>query len=898
MLVGRDAERAGITALLEAARGSSGGVLVIRGVAGSGKSALLADAAASAADMTVLSTQGVESESPLAFAALQRLLWPLRKSAGGLPAPQRAALQAAFGEVEGEGDRFLAFLGTLSLLADAAEEHPVLVIADDAHWLDEASAHALLFVARRLQAERVALLFAARDGVTSGFDAGELPGLTLGGLSGEAAGQQLRGRGPGHVDAAVRDQLVTATAGNPLALGELAEVLSADQLSGRDPLPEQLPLTGGVERAFGDRYRRLPEAAQRFLLVAAADDTARLPVVRDAADRLDAGDDALDLVEQAGLLRVDGDVLTLYHPLVRSAVYRAATSAQRRAAHRALAGALGGDADRRAWHLAAASDRPDDAVADALDAVAERATARRGHEAAAAAWSRAAELTADPAARARRLGGAAHAAWHAAQPTRARALADAARPDAADPLLRADLDRLRARVDWNVGSTLVGHRILLQAARDVAPVDAERARAMTMVAAALVTFVGEGADDMSGQAATLGDATVATSDSARCYARLLAGFVHVRIGQFAEAAAQLRPALADFDPREDTDLRANLGIAAFHLGDDHLVQAHHTRLLTDARESGALTLIVHALTRRACGDVAAGAWDALAAGATEALDLAGSSGQPALTRFPHGWLALLAALRGQRAQLTGHLQAIGTLPSAGVTGPLVDDLARWARALTAETPALTLHHLEQMATPMARLAALDRIEAAVRAGHADLARDWSAELDRFGTAVESRWARAAAAYGRALLSDDAHAPAQFEQAIQHAVTSARRFDRARIHLGYGEYLRRARRRVDARAHLRTALEVFEDLGATRWAARAAHELRASGETARRRDVTTATQLTAQERQVATLVRQGLSNRDAAAQLFLSPRTVDFHLRNVFTKLGLSSRAELAVLQLG
>jgi DNA-binding NarL/FixJ family response regulator len=258
---------------------------------------------------------------------------------------------------------------------------------------------------------------------------------------------------------------------------------------------------------------------------------------------------------------------------------------------------------------------------------------------------------------------------------------------------------------------------------------------------------------------------------------------------------------------------------------------------------------------------------------------------------------VLAALRDQRAQLGGHLQAIAALPSAGVTGPLVDDLARWARALTAETPAATLHHLEQMTTPMTRLASLDRVEAAVHAGRADLARDWSAELDQFGVAVESAWARAAAAYGRALLSDDTHAPEQFEQAIQHAAIAARRSDRARIHLGYGEYLRRARRRVDARAHLRAALEVFEDLGAVRWAARAAQELRASGETARRRDVTTATQLTAQERQVAALVRQGLSNRDAAAQLFLSPRTVDFHLRNVFSKLGLSSRAELAALQL-
>ena len=339
---------------------------MIRGVAGSGKSALLADAAVSDADMTVLRTQGVESESPLAFAALQRLLWPLRKGVGGLPAPQRTALQAAFGEVEGEGDRFLAFLGTLSLLADAAEERPVLVIADDAHWLDEASANALLFVARRLQAERIALLFAARDGVASAFDAGELPCLTLSGLSGEAAGQLLRRHAPGDVDAAVRDRLVAATGGNPLALGELSEVLSADQLSGRAPLPEQLPLTGGVERAFLDRYRRLPEAAQRFLLVAAADDTARLPVVRDAAGRLDAGDDALDAVEQACC----ASTATCSRCITRWCVRRSTARPPARSAAPPTGPwpALGGDSDRRAWHLAAA-DRPDDAVAGA-DAVA------------------------------------------------------------------------------------------------------------------------------------------------------------------------------------------------------------------------------------------------------------------------------------------------------------------------------------------------------------------------------------------------------------------------------------------------------------------------------------------------------------------------------------------------
>src|SRR3954464_6805435 len=333
LLAGREPERAAIAALLDAARRGRGGALVVRGVAGAGKSTLLTDAVAGT-EMTVLRTSGVESESPLAFAALQRLLWPLRERLDALPRPQRTALRAALGEAEGEGDRFLAFLGTLSLLADAAEEQPVLAVVDDAHWLDDASAAALLFVARRLQAERVALLFAAQDGKAYGFDAGDLPTVLLGGVSGEAADEVLSARSGGDVDRAVRDQLVTSTGGNPLALVELAGVLTGDQLAGRAPLPTQLPLTGGVERGFLDRYRRLSEPAPRFLLGAPADDTGRVTIVRDAAEHLGADDEALDEVERAGLLRVDGDALSLYHPLVRSAVYRAATSAQRRVAHR------------------------------------------------------------------------------------------------------------------------------------------------------------------------------------------------------------------------------------------------------------------------------------------------------------------------------------------------------------------------------------------------------------------------------------------------------------------------------------------------------------------------------------------------------------------------------------
>jgi DNA-binding CsgD family transcriptional regulator len=897
VLAGRDAQRAALASLLDAARSGTGGSTAVRGVAGSGKSALLADAVDGASGMTVLRTQGVESESPLAFAALQRLLWPVRARIEALPGPQRNALRAAMGEAEGDGDRFLAFLGTLSLLADAAEEKPVLAVVDDAHWLDDASAAALLFVARRLQAERIALVFAVRDGEASGFEADDLPTVVLGGVDGPAAEAVLRARTGGDVAPAVCDELVATTGGNPLALVELAGVLSADQLAGRVPLPTPLPLTGGVERGFLDRCRRLGEPAQRLLLVAAADDTSRLSVILEAAARLDVDDDALDEVERAGLLRVDGEVLSLYHPLVRSAVYRAATSAQRRATHRALADALASsDLDRRAWHLAAAADRPDGSVVTALDGVAERASARGGHEAAAAAWERAAELTSDAAERAGRLSAAAHEAWLAAQPGRSRSLTDAALALVDDPLLRADLDRLRARVEWNVGSPLLGHRILLRAAREVAPFDVERARAMTMLAATVAVFAGDGVEDMTPEATTLGDPDAAAGERGRCYAWLLSGFVHLVHGRLEEAAGQFRSAFAACDPGDDTDLRSTLGVAAFLQGEHKLVLVHHTQLLAAARQSGALVLIVYALTRRASAELATGDWAACAAGGTEALDLAASSGQPTLTRLPLAYLSVLDALRDERDRLADHLDALANRPGGGVTAPIVDDLVRWARALTADSPAAALHQLERMTTGfVCRLAALDRLEAAVRADRPDVARAWADELERWGAALDSDWARAAAAYGRALLGEDAEP--QFEQAVKLADATQHRFDRARIHLGYGEHLRRARRRVDARTHLRTALEVFEDLGAGRWATRAAQELRASGETARRRDASTEVELTAQERQVAALVRQGLSNRDVAAQLFVSPRTVDFHLRNVFRKLGVTSRAGLTALAL-
>lgn len=902
VLGGRDPERAVIAAALEAARNGRGGALVVRGVAGSGKSTLLADAVADLPGMTVLRTSGVESESPLAFAALQRLLWPLRARVGALAAPQQAALRAALGEAEGEGDRFLAFLGTLSLLADAGEDAPVVAVVDDAHWLDDASAAALLFAARRLEAEHVVLLFAAREGDDRRFDAPDLPTVLLGGVSGPDADALLAARADASIDPAVRDHLVEATAGNPLALVELSSALSEDQLAGRVPLPTPLPLTGGVERAFLDRYRRLPDDAQRLLLVAAADDTGRLTVVRDAADRLEVGEEALDAAERAGLLSVDGVVVSLYHPLVRSAVYRAATSSGRRAAHRALAEALHDDADRRAWHLAAAADRPDERVVSALDGVAERAAGRGGHEAAAAAWSRAAELTESGEDRGRRLYLAASSAWLGAHPSRAVALAEAAAPHVTEPVLRARLLTLQGQIAWNTRSLNDGYDLILQAAQVAAGVDEEMARQLAMLAASLSAF-GARSPRPIDPATLIGPGAADASPRARAADALRRGFVAVADRDWATASASFHEAFAltDAHPVHDHVLQPNLGVAAWLVDDDERCLRLHEEQLTAARRSGALTMVEHALTRGVYTQVSTGAWSTAAAAAAEALPLASSTGHLGMTALPTVELALVEALRGEEGA-DRHLDEVAEIRErhrVGITDSIVLDLMQWARALrAADQPDTALHHLNQVQGPwVRRMAAPDLFDAAVRSGRIDIAQEWLDELTVFAAGVGTAAATALVEHGRALVDVGDDAEEHFRRALAAHVHSPRVPNRARTELAFGEWLRRARRRVDAREHLRAALTTFEELGAAPLAERAAQELRASGETARRRDVSTATDLTAQERQVAALVRQGLSNKDAAARLFVSPRTIDFHLRNVFSKLGVSSRAELTALAL-
>jgi DNA-binding CsgD family transcriptional regulator len=904
VLRGRGLEQATLGELFDRARAGHGSALLLRGQPGVGKSALLEDAVAAADDLMVLRTRGVESEAPLPFAALHRLLRPALDHLDGIPAPQADALRAAFGEsTDNVGDRHLVFLATLNLLSEVAGEQAVVAVVDDAHWLDDASAAALLFAARRLEGEAVAMLFAVRDDETGAFVSRDLPVLTVAGVDAGAAEALIADQLGATVAPQVRAELLEVTAGNPLGLLELTRALSAEQLSGHARLPDRLPLTEGVERTFLDRYRRLPPPAQTVLLVAAADDSGRASTIARAAQSLGAGPDAMDTAEESGLLIEEDGVLTLRHPLVRSAIYGAATSSKRRQAHRALADALAGtpQEDRRAWHLAASVDGPDEGVVAALDEAAERARRRGGHEAAAAAWTRAAELTLDRHPRARRLFAAAGSNLAAGHPSETDRLARAALVDATDPLLRADLIALQGQVEWNTGSLDEGYRLVCRAATAAAPHDPARARVLAMLAAALASFGARSAD--APDPTTIAPPPAPDAPPEELVAGLLLdGFSAVRRNDWADATGALHRAWeTPIRPDAPPMLHHNLAIATMHLGDDARAIRLHDLQLQHAREASAVNMIEHALTRGVVFRIATGSWTQAASYAQEAVLLDRNLGLDELVTFPLAELAVITALRGDR-QAPAHLQelerALEQHPPRGTVTGLVAGLAHWAAARQLDiTPATALHHLVQIDLPIARgLSALDRIETAIRADRRDLAHEWLDELGSFAEGTDMAWAWAAVYHCQAVLGG-ADVEENFRTALEWHARSSRLPARARTQLALGEFLRRNRRRTDARVPLRDALETFETLGASFWAERARQELRASGETARRGADLVATELTAQESQVAGLVRQGLSNKDVAGRLFISPRTVDFHLRNVFTKLGISSRTELAALAL-
>jgi DNA-binding NarL/FixJ family response regulator len=909
VLYGRDVERRAIGTLLDAARDTRSGVLVVRGEAGIGKSALLEDARDRAPDMQVLAVRGVESESELAFAGLHQLLRPALTLLDQLPPPQSMALQGALGLTERSGDdRFLISAACLTLLSELAERRPVLCLIDDAQWLDTPSADALVFVARRLGAEGVAMLFAAREDDERRFEARGLPDLTRRGIDADAAEELIVRHSGREVAALVRAQLVAQSAGNALALIELPSALTDAQLSGAEPLPETLPLTRDVERVYLERVRRLSPSAQQLLLLVAADDRGRLAPVLRAAETLGIEDDALTAGESAGLVSVTGTRVEVRHPLVRSAVYQGSSSGERRAAHLALAGALTDEqeADQRAWHLAAAAVGPDAIVADELERTADRARLRGGHAAAATALERAAGVSADTESTARRLVAAANEAWRAGQTERATALLQRAAPLHSDVLLRAEADHLVGLIGLRRGYLLDAGAVLIAGAANVAPVDPHKAFEMLVDAGSVAGRSGD-----SPRMVEIGRMVAAlppSDDPADALLRdLLVGVGSLIEGKNATAVPLILDAVARAADSSDTRVLSWAATGASTVGDLEGEAALLRRALSVARESNAVDTLVLVLETVVSSAVLSGRVD-LEAQALEGLGLAREAD---LVNAGIAYLASLAwsaAVRGKDEECRAHAAEVAqSVHANGLAN--ANTVAEWAVAtldLATGRPEETITRLTALAAaPVGVLQPFfvlmftpDLVEAYVRCGRTEDAHAAFAVLDAFAQPEAPAWSLGAAARCRGLLADDPEAAAdELAEAIRIQTLAGRAFDAARSELLLGEHLRRRRQRVEARQHLRAALETFERIGAEPWTERARAELRASGETARKRDPTTAAQLTPQELQVARFVAEGLSNKEVAAQLFLSPRTIDAHLRSVFAKLGITSRTQLARLDL-
>jgi DNA-binding CsgD family transcriptional regulator len=902
VLYGRKAELAAIQALLEGARVGNSGALVLRGEAGVGKSALLRAAQQRAKEMHLLRGVGVDVESEVAFAGLHHVIRPALRSLEELPGPQRAALESALGLAPPVApDRFLIGAGVLSLLAAEAEKQPLLCIVDDAHWLDEPSSDALTFAARRLEAEAVAIIFAARDGEARTFDAPGLPELWVEGLDPDAAGELLAQ----HVQTivpAVRDRLAKSTGGNPLALLELPKSLSEDQLAGREPLLDPLPVSANVGKAFLERARGLPDQTQTLLLLAAADDTGDPAVVLRAVQWLEISPDAVDAAEAEGLLRITGTGVDFRHPLVRSAVYQGASFAQRQSVHRSLAEVLTDEqyADRRAWHLAAATVGTNAEVADELERSADHARMRSGHGAASNALERAAVLTPDDATRSRRLAASAQSAYLAGRLDRAGALLQSARRLTEDPLLRAEIDHMRGGLELQGGIPAEAHSILLEAQAQIAGVDSRKAAEMLVLIGATAAYAGdrEGEIEAGRRAALLRDEL----GSERFELPLMEGVGALLEGDFARGAPLLSEAISLTDEIDVPARSMWRGSAALYIGADDVARSWLQRAVDQARADGAIAMLAFALSMLSHGEVLEGRFASAGVTSTEGLRLARETGQENCACHHLALLARVAAAQGREDECRALAAEAFATASKHQLG-LQAGVATWALGsleLSLGRPAEAIPHFESVTTGgpgvghliVGQMAFPELLEAKMKADPGGLADAGTRLFEEWATHTESRPGLALAARCRALRSSGEAANDHFEEALRLHGENGRPFDTARTELLYGEHLRRGRHRKDAREHLRKALDLFEQQGAHAWEERASAELRASGETARRRDPSTMDQLTPQELQIARLVAEGATNKEVAAQLFLSPRTIDFHLRNVFMKLGISSRNEL------
>jgi DNA-binding CsgD family transcriptional regulator len=909
MLVGRDAERARIGALLESAHASRSGALVVRGEPGIGKTALLEDAREQATDMQLLVARGVQTESSLPFAGLHQLTRSALHLIGRLPPPQADGLRGALGLADARrADRFLVSAACLTLLSELAEGGPVLCLVDDAHWLDAPSSDALLFVARRLGAEGIAMLFAARETGDVHFEAPGVPAVELGPLDVRSAAELITRHGGDAIAPAVQDVLVEQAGGNALALVELPAGLSRAQLAGEEPLPDTLPLTRDVQRLFLERVDRLPKPTQLLLLVAAADDSGRLSTIMRTGARLGVREDALASAELAGVVTVRETWLEFRHPLVRSAVYQRAASDERRGVHHALAQALDTELeqDQRAWHLAAAAPGPDSQVAGELAAAAERASHRSGHAAAAAAFERSAQLSVDDESRGTRLVAAATAAWDAGQPDRALTLMEEASPIVADPRTRARLEHVRGVVQFRCGGLLEAFDTLVSGSVIASSVDLRKALEMLFDAAHAAATAGdyERVAESGRRAAAL---RPIRKEADRVLVDLLIGIGSLQRGESAHELPRVLDAIELGDEFDEPRWLIWASGGAQFVGDRARAAEFLRRAVSSARASGKRERLASALMSFVLDGLVQGRHSVLGE-ASEGLTLTREAGlENLMTLFlaAHAWFA---AVRGQQEACRDYAAEASErarISGAGL-GAALSDWAVSLLELTSGQPAEAASRLDAMrAAPpgaghpyIGLLSTPDLVEACVRTGQRQRAETLMAALEGFAEPEGPGWARALAARCSALLARGKDAEREFERALSLHTEGERAFDRARTALLYGEFLRRERRRIDARAQLRAALEVLEQLGAAAWAHRARVELRASGETARKRDPSTIDELTPQELQIARFVAEGLSNKEVAAQLFLSPRTIEYHLRHVFTKLGVTSRTQLARLPLG
>jgi DNA-binding CsgD family transcriptional regulator len=910
VLVGREAERQRLDALLAAARDGLSEALVLCGEAGIGKSALLEDTVARAEGFRVLRARGFESESELAFAGLADLLRPVVELLDSIPQPQAAALAGALSlGPPAPGDRFAVCAATLSLLAAASDEGaPVLLVLDDAQWLDASTTQAVLFANRRLDAEGVAVLVAMRDdGGNPLLESAGLPRIELDGLdSASALAVVADGAGGRPVDPAVGVRLAAETRGNPLALKEIPSLLSDAQLGGAEPLPE-LPAAPSVERAFAARVEALPEETQEALVVAAASESGELDELLAALGAY-GGLAALGAAERAGIVSTTDQRLEFRHPLLRAAVYRGASAAQQRAAHEALArsgqsGAAGG----RAWHLAAAAHERNEEAATALEEAALETRQRGGVAEASIAFERAAELSADDEARARRLREAASDARLAGRVDHALELLDQALDSTTDPEARARIQHLRGVIEMWDGSAAAAHDLLVREAGLIEPVDRGRAASM-LTAAAWSGYMSGYLERGLATARRAHELAAGQGDAAETTAEAVLGIGLLLVGESKDAL----PLLTAYHRQLLEGWGA--GALPYHvvrpagqvlMWFERYDEARETlaRTIAAARERSALGGLPYALATLAEIDYRTGDWAAAYAGASEAVRIAEDTGQESLLAYGLVCLAQVEAARGREDDCRAHTARASELAAvrAGAAlayadaalGLLELGLGRTDAAvghLTALSERLGERRLRE---PGVIQWVPDLVEAQIRAGHAEDAERTLAEFEAIAREADRTWALAASARCRGLLAGDEEFEAVFADAVELHERTPTPFELARTQLCLGERLRRARRRADAREPLREALATFERLGATPWAERARRELEATGESVRARDPSAADALTPTELQVALLVGRGATNKEAGAALFLSPKTIETHLGRVYRKVGVRSRTELA-----